>query len=201
MIRFKLRAEPANFDARCRKRGLRWLRAHPHYEGRPFDYWSEFEPQLRSAFNRLCGYCAMWIPRGHVDHFCSVAALKRRRRDRLVYEWSNYRYADGFINQRKWEHEVLDPFAVQAGWFQVMLPSLQLVMTDRIPRKLRPLAEHTIMRLGLRDSEVVVRYRREWFELYQKGDLSLRGLSKRAPLVARAVEADMANGRDWRLEP
>jgi len=55
--------------------------------------------------------------------------------------------------------------------------------------------------LGLRDSEVVVRYRREWFELYQKGDLSLRGLSKRAPLVARAVEADMANGRDWRLEP
>ena len=201
MIRFKLMAEPANFDARCRKRGLRWLRAHPRYEGRPYDYWSAFEPELRDAFKGLCSYCAMWIPWGHVDHFISVAELKRRKQDRHAYEWSNYRYAEGVINQRKWEHEVLDPFVVQAGWFQVILPSLQLVMTDKIPRNLRPLVEHTIVQLGLRDSDVVVRYRREWFELYQKGDLSLRGLSKRAPLVAKAVEADLADRRDWRLAP
>jgi hypothetical protein len=28
---------------------------------RPKDYWSEFEPDLRQAFNGLYGYCAMIV--------------------------------------------------------------------------------------------------------------------------------------------
>ena len=140
MIRFKLQAEPANFDARCRKRGLRWLRANPCYEGRPCDYWSEFEPQLRNAFNGLCGYCAMLVMKAQVDHFIPVALLKVQGKDTLAYEWSNYRYGEGVLNQKKGKHKILDPFEVGDDWFEVLLPSLQLVITPNVPRRKRKLS-------------------------------------------------------------
>ena len=44
MIRVQSRPEPKHFAKRCRERGRRWLREHPGYQGRPYDYWSEFEP-------------------------------------------------------------------------------------------------------------------------------------------------------------
>jgi hypothetical protein len=197
MIRFELQAEPADFDARCRQRGLRWLRANRGYEGRPRDYWSGFEPHLRAAFHGLCGYCAMRVMKAQVDHFIPVAVLKRRGKDALAYEWSNFRYGEGVLNQRKGEHRILDPFEVADDWFEVLLPSLQLVPTAKVPRGKRKLAEFTLEKLGLRDSEVVVRYRREWFRMYQVGKLTLGGLREVAPLVARTVERDLHQGLDW----
>jgi hypothetical protein len=35
--------------------------------------------------------------------------------------------------------------------------------------------------------------------MYQEGHLSLDGLREVVPLVARAVEDDLAKGKDWRL--
>ena len=75
---------------------------------------------------------------------------------------------------------------------------MQLVLTDRVPDEIRLLAEFTLEKLGLRDHEVVVRYRREWFRMYQEGRLDLDGLREVAPLIARAVEHDLARGKDWR---
>ena len=40
----------------------------------------------------------------------------------------------------------------------------------------------------LRDDERVMRTRREWYRLYQDGELPLEGLRKKAPLMPRAVE-------------
>lgn len=197
MMRFVETDEPATFDTRCRKRGKAWLARHPKYD-RPEDYWSEFEPDLRAAFKGLCAYCAMRLLRGQVDHFVPVAILKAEGRHELAYEWSNFRYGDGTLNGRKWKHRILDPFQVKDDWFEILLPSLQLVLTDRVPAKKRGLAEFTIQQLGLRDDEVVVRYRREWFALYQRGDLTLEGLREVAPLIARAVEQDLVKGTDWR---
>jgi len=130
----------------------------------------------------------MQVMKGHCDHFVPLAKLRRVSRDALVYEWSNLRYGDGVINQRKGDSDVLDPFEVRDDWFKVLLPSLQLVLTDAVPSELRLKAEFTLQRLGLRDDEVVVRYRRQWYRLYLGGDLSLEGLRRVAPLVARAVE-------------
>lgn len=168
MIRFALQEEPAEFDERCRQRGQAWLAEHPTY-GRPKDYWTEFEPQLREAFSGLCAYCAMRIMKGQVDHFRPVAILKEEGQDGLAYEWSNFRYGEAVLNGRKWKHLVLDPFDVQEGWFAVQLPDLQLRPTSKVPQEYRELALTTIHQLGLRDSEVVVRYRREWFRMYQEG--------------------------------
>jgi len=189
--------EPAKFDERCRKRGRKWLKANPKYR-RPQDYWSEFEPELRAAFDDRCGYCAMVTMKSQVDHFVPVAILKEQGKDRLAYEWSNFRYGEGIINQRKSSHLVLDPFKVKDHWFEILLPSLQLVLTSAVPAAQRALAEFTIKKLGLQNSEVVVRYRAKWFEMYRDKKLLLAGLREVAPLVARAVERDLGKGIDWR---
>ena len=189
--------EPAAFDARCRRRGRTWLKANPKYQ-RPRDYWSEFEPELRDAFSQLCGYCVMATMRCQVDHFIPVAVLKQRNEDERAYEWTNFRYGEGVLNQRKSSHIVLDPFKVRDNWFEILLPSLQLILTSEVPDRQRKLAEFTIKRLGLRDSEVVLRYRQKFFEMYRDGKLTLEGLEDLAPLIAGAIRRDLANGTDWR---
>ena len=196
MIRVKKSKEPHGFDERCRKRGCQWLADHPGYK-RPRDYWSEFEAQLRSAFAGLCGYCAMTVMKGQIDHFVDIETLKEKGKGGLAYEWTNFRYADGSINQRKLNARVLDPHTVRNEWFELLLPSLQLVLTSKVPENKRSLAEFTLVRLGLRDGEVVVRYRAKWFGLYRKRELNLEGLRAVAPLIAFAVERDLGKGLDW----
>jgi len=196
MKRVKPVKEPEGFHDRCRKRGREWLKANPTYR-RPRDYWSEFEPQLRAVFGGLCGYCAMVTMRSQVDHFIPVAVLKVRGHDQQAYEWRNFRYGEGVLNQRKSNHLVLDPFKVKDNWFEVQLPGLQLVLTTAVPQTQRKLAEFTIARLGLRDSEVVVRYRKKWFEMYRARKMDIEGLREVAPLIASAVERDFGNGIDW----
>jgi hypothetical protein len=200
MKRVKRVKEPTKFDERCRKRGQKWLQTHPIYD-RPYDYWSEFEPELRAEFGGRCGYCAILISKGQVDHFIPVAVLKQTARDREAYEWTNFRYADGPINQKKHKKIVLDPFKVQDDWFEIQLPSLQLVLTAAVPKSQRALAEFTIgpAGLGLRDDESLIRYRRAWFEFYQTRQLTIDVLKNIAPLIAAAVERDLANNVDWRL--
>jgi hypothetical protein len=136
--------------------------------------------------------------KGEVDHFVPVSVLKAQGKLHLAYEWSNFRYGEGTLNQRKAVSRVLDPFVVEDDWFRILLPSLQLVLTDKVPDDIRALAEFTLEKLGLRDHEVVVRYRREWFRMYQEGRLNLDGLREVAPLVAQAVERDLEDGKDWR---
>jgi hypothetical protein len=200
MMRFVMGPEPKTFDDRCRQRGLRWLQRHPNYD-RPHDYWSAFEPDLRRAFLGLCAYCAMRIPKGEVDHFIPVAVFKQQGRHELAYEWSNLRYADAHFNRKKQDVTLLDPFRVKDEWFAIVLPSLELVITKTLPARQRRLARSTLTRLGLDRGEIVLRYRAEWFEMYREGKLTLTGLRDVAPLIARAVERDLEDGKDWRYSP
>lgn len=197
MRRFAPQKEPDSFEVRCRQRGRKWLAEHPAYD-RPYDYWSDFEPDLRKAFQGLCAYCAMFVMKAQTDHFIPVTLLKKKRKDLLAYEWTNFRYGEGILNQRKSKHLILDPFAVRDDWFEIQLPSLQLLLTDKVPASKQKLAELTMQKLGLQDDEVVIRYRREWFELYQQRKLTLEGLKDLAPLIARAVDADLKRNVDWR---
>ncbi|WP_323059264.1 hypothetical protein [Aeromonas hydrophila] len=189
--------EPAEFDARCRQVGQQWLHTHPKESrkpgSRPRDYWSPFKPLLADAFSNLCAYSAMFDLNGTVDHFLPVDADESQ-----AYEWANYRFAAGWINSSKNKAVgILDPLDVCAGWFEVLLPSLQLVMVpERVPEPLRGLAEQTLIRLHLRDDERVLRQRHMWYRMYQEGKLTLEGLHAVAPLIAMAVEkrisADLA---------
>jgi hypothetical protein len=196
MKRFREVQEPATFDARCRQRGQVWLAQNQGYD-RPRDYWTEFEPDLRKVFRGLCAYCVMLVMKAEIDHFVPVAILKQHGDDNQAYEWANFRYGDKTLNGRKWKHLILDPYKVQDNWFELRLPSLQLVLTDKVPQKHRQLAEFTLKQLGLTADEVIVRYRQQWFEMYRKGQLSLTGLAKVAPLIARAVRRDLRASIDW----
>ncbi len=83
---------------------------------------------------------------------------------------------------------VLDPFEIGDDWFDILLPSLQMVPTERIAPELRERAAFTLKRLGLRDGESILRRRRAWYEQFLLGGQSLHGLRHHAPLIARAVE-------------
>jgi len=189
VIHFAPPREPTDFDEKVRQPGSAWLVQHP--TGRPKDFWGKCKGDLSDGFRNLCAYSAMFEPVGTVDHYLSCDTDRQQ-----AYEWSNYRFASGWINssKRTADDTVLDPFLVEDGWFEILLPSLQLVLTDAVPRGKEELAEYTLTRLHLRDDERVIRQRREWYRMYQDGELTLDGLEKKAPLIAWAIRKQQVGG-------
>ncbi|MBI3270519.1 MAG: hypothetical protein HYZ53_16040 [Planctomycetes bacterium] len=183
MIRVKRVPKPKDFDAKCARPGCAWLEKHKQ-AARPRDYWSQFKPVLARGFRDLCGYAAMYCPVGSVDHY-----LSWHKHPEMAYDWDNYRFVEEWINKSKGtaDKRVLDPYEVREGWFEVLLPSLQLVSTDRVPRSKRKRAEYTLTRLHLREDERIVRQRQTWMNLHREGKLTLEGLDVVAPQLAAAV--------------
>lgn len=178
--------KPRGFDAKVKKAGNDWLASNPTAK-RPPALWAPYTSKLSDGFANLCGYAAMHDPTGGtVDHFLS---FKHHRH--LAYEWENYRFASGPLNssKRNADDSVLDPFEVGAGWFEIILPSLQMRLTSAVPQAMRTKAEFTLKRLNLRDGERIIRWRQSWYRMYTDGKLTLEGLRAVAPLLAAAVEA------------
>lgn len=175
--------EPAGFDECVRQKGNAWLARNPAPKPPP-SLWTDFLPHLREGFGHRCGYSAMYVSDGSVDHFRSQSAHRG-----LVYEWSNLRFSSSLMNSSKKARDVLDPYVVGPGWFEVMLPSMELVARyDRIPEEHHPLVKTTLATLPLVHDERVVRLRREWYAVYREGKLTLEGLRGFAPLIAEAIE-------------
>ena len=187
-------SEPSEFDRVCRQPGNQWLAAHPSTDSMSFpSYWTRFEADLETAFASRCGWWAMRIQCGTVDHyFCKNKPESRH----LIYEWSNYRHAAPTLNSSKKEldDQVLDPFEVQPGWFEVLLPSLQLVRTALVPAHLQAKADFTLQRLKLDNGPKVRRNRQRYYQDYKDGKLTPAGLRDYAPLVAEVVAKWEASG-------
>ena len=84
-----------------------------------------------------------------VDHY-----IPKSLDVRSAYEWSNYRFACARMNARKGvAAEVLDPFEVQDGWFQLELVRFQLLPAPGLPSELVARIETTIQLLGLNDED------------------------------------------------
>ncbi|MEA5578933.1 hypothetical protein [Anabaena sp. UHCC 0451] len=190
MLKFNPPAEPADFDIKARQPGNNWLAKNTDTKKRPIDYWSKFKSNLADGFGNLCGYSVMYEPVGTVEHFLSCENHRH-----LAYEWSNYRFASGWINSSKGtlDNQVLDPFEVEDDWFEILLPSLQLVVSDKVPLEKLEKAEFTLQRLHLQDDERVLRQRQAWYQMYLNGEITLTGLEKKAPLIARAIKKQQAN--------
>lgn len=194
--------EPPDFDTECRIRGGAWLGPRllspGSVPGRPPDYWSPFRPALADGFSNRCGYNGYDVPDGTVDHHVSW-----HENPALAYEWTNYRFIQGAVNSSKGSYpaaDLLDPFEVQPGWFEILLPSCQMVATAQIPAEYRQRAENTLIRLGLRDRENYVRCRRRWLGLYDAAPAEKRPgvlyvLDQKFPLLADAIRAALAQGR------
>lgn len=178
--------KPTEFDAKVKTPGNLWLKANPGAK-RPKALWEPYTATLSEAYGNRCGYAAMLDPTGgSVDHYLSF-----KNHPALAYEWSNYRFASNTLNssKRNADASVLDPQEVQPGWFKILLPSLQMVATDAVPKSHKAKAEFTLKRLKLRDGERIIRWRRSWYQMYLDEKLNLDGLRDVAPLIAEAVEA------------
>ena len=184
MMRFTKTDTPDGFATDVGLEGTNWLRDNPI--GRPPSLWRAYRSNLSDAFRSLCAYSAMYEPVGTVDHFVCIDEDRS-----LAYEWSNYRYAAQWINSCKrnlGSADTLDPFDVVDDWFEILLPSLQLVVTDQAPVADRVRLQSILSRLHLDHDERVVRQRRAWYSLYQRDQITLAGLLEKAPLLARAIQ-------------
>jgi hypothetical protein len=189
MITVLAGAEPAYFEKEIREPGNKWLAKNPNAK-RPRDFWARCLPELGEIFVNRCGYAAMLDPTGGtVDHYKS---FKNHRE--LAYEWKNYRFASAVMNasKRTADTDVLDPHEVGKGWFEILLPSLQMRVADAVPQEFRARAEFTLKRLNLRDGERIIQWRQSWYDMYLSQEMNLEGLRRVAPLIAEAVEREAA---------
>lgn len=186
MIRVRRVPEPSTFDRDCRRPGKQWAADNPRAR-RPKPLWRPFTAALAEGFQQRCGYSAVRIQNGTVDHFSSW-----KSRPELAFEWANYRYADARLNSKKqtFDAAIVDPFTIGDDWFEILLPSLQMRLTSHVPRRMRARAQFTLRQLGLDHDERIVAYRAAWWKDFHRGDLTLAGMHQVAPLIARAIERD-----------
>jgi 5-methylcytosine-specific restriction endonuclease McrA len=142
MIHVAAQPEPASFDEEVRQKGLAWLRKKKITFDQALPskttiepYWRHCLDEMHESYNGCCAYLAIFFERvtggGSVDHFIA----KSRRAD-LAYEWSNYRLASSRMNSRKREYDdVLDPFEVKNGWFQLEPVSGRIYPNPQLPNK------------------------------------------------------------------
>ncbi len=186
MIHVAAPAEPANFETKVAQPGYQWIMAQSELKNRPPTRWKDFRESLENGFAGRCAYAAMLDPTGGtVDHYYSWKNFPY-----LAYEWENYRFVSAILNSSKkdLDDEILDPYDVGDDWFEILLPSLQLVITDTVPTSFRAKAEFTLTHLKLGNGARLIKWRQSWYQMYQAGKLTLAGLHDVAPLIARAVE-------------
>ncbi|MEE3716051.1 hypothetical protein V2H45_04730 [Tumidithrix elongata RA019] len=185
MKKFILSDEPEDFDEKVRQKGNQWLRKNP--DKLPKDYWSISNSDLAKRFDDLCSYAVMRIPSGNgtVDHY-----LSKKNYPHLAYEWSNYRHAFSRINgcKQNYDTRILDPFEVDEDWFEIILPSLQLVLTPLIPQEFRDRAKFTLKQLQLQDGDWILQQRQYYYDAYKEGNMTILQLERDAPLLARALK-------------
>ncbi|HZI15757.1 MAG TPA: hypothetical protein VE153_35650 [Myxococcus sp.] len=183
MIHVEPQPEPPDFDACVRQRGREDL-ASPEGELRP--HWRQCALQLWKAYQGVCAYSCLYIPRGtggiSVDHM-----LPKSKRRELAYEWTNYRLACIRMNARKNDLEdVLDPFEVRDGWFALDLSTLEVVPGAGLSQELRQRVQETIDRLDLNDREFV-EARSSYYDNFLKEEVSFSFLRKHFPFLANEL--------------
>lgn len=215
MIRVSPAAEPASFQDEVRTPGLRALaemigetppraagERHPKIADRREDipstkfpsYWTKALEDLMVRYGRVCSYSCFYID--PVTGASSVDHMAPKSLDwRQVYEWRNYRLAAARLNSRKRDFgDVLDPFEVGPGWFQLELYGFQVKPADDLPDAPRQEILATIDCLKLND-RFCRKHRAEDARLYWNREVKLRILQERSPFVAFELR------RQGRLNP
>ncbi len=182
-------SSPPRF-ASVSERGNEWLARNPTSTERPPPYWREFNLELGRGFQFLCGYMALWTTDGTVDHFVSIDEDRSK-----AYDWDNYRYVAGWVNSSKQNvlsTDILDPYEVEDGWFEILIPTLELVLTSKVPSEKRARAERTLQRLPIGRDGRAIKRRGVYYDEYLKKEISMDELRRRAPLLAAAIEKAQA---------
>lgn len=208
MIPVKQAPEPKSFDAHVRKRGadaiLRLLGKPVKARGRkpkakfareqdipPDSFptcWTDVRASdnksalddLMDAYDKCCAYLGMRLERATgsptVDHY-----IPKERDWRLVYEGSNYRLSASCVNGAKGTRDVVDPFKVKPGWFELDLATFFVKRGAAAPPSEHARIDETLPILNLRPC---VAQRGEYITEYQKGEIDLASVTRYAPFIA-----------------
>ena len=186
MMRFDEVPQPAEWTTAVLEPGSEWLSLATNRDAvRPKDLWSPFREALAAGFRQLCAYTVVWTPNGTVDHYIPWAKVRGTSDTSLAYSWSNLRYSAAWFNSSRRSADVPDPFRIADDWFELLLPSLELVATDRVPQQDLERVKTALQWLG--KDERVLKVRRDFFTMYQSGKLSIECLDEWAPLLGRAL--------------
>ena len=144
-------------------------------------YWTRVLDELMAAYHEVCAYSCFRIHPvtggRSADHFAPKSRSGRR-----VYQWANYRLCCARMNARKKDFSnVLDPFEIQPGWFQLELAYCQVIPDPSLAKEIRDQIQDTIDRLGLND---FWEDRLKDAERYWSGNISLQVLEEESPFVA-----------------
>jgi len=127
-----------------------------------------------------CAYLAMRIERATgtptVDHF-----VPKSKDWRLVYEWSNYRLSAVCVNTAKGVMDIVDPFQVGVGWFELDLDTFLVVRGASAPPEEHDRMERTLEILNQREC---VMQRGQHIQLYREGKITWDALAYYAPFIA-----------------
>lgn len=190
MMRFARPPRPWGWQTHALKAGRSWLaRPGNRNRQRPHDYWSRYRAALAAGFNELCGYTVMWEPNGTVDHYIPWATVRNTRQAHQAYQWTNLRYSVNWFNRDRGTTDVPDPFTVQDDWFELLLPSLELVATAAVPAGETARVAAALRWLG--QGQKVVNARRGYFTAYRSGGMTIEQLDRWAPLLSRALRANV----------
>lgn len=120
-------------------------------------HWTKVLDELHERYDGVCSYLCIYMHRAldgtSVDHFSpkSKAPLAQ------AYDWANFRLASRPMNTNKGEHsDVLDPFALPPGLFELSLVSGRVHVCDAVApvgSALHRQAIATLGRLKLNDGE------------------------------------------------
>jgi len=200
--------EPPSFDAHVRKRGAvaiqRLLGKKVKGRGptpkvtyaQPEDipankfptYWTEARKSdgnstiddMMEAYGQVCAYLAMRIERATgsptIDHY-----VPKERDWRLVYEWSNYRLSAGCVNGAKGTRDVVDPFKVRCGWFELDLDTFLVRRGPSAPGREHARIDATLRILNLRQCKA---QRGDFITRYRAKKIDLAHIEIYAPFIA-----------------
>jgi hypothetical protein len=209
MIHVDPAPEPVDFDEKVRQPGLSAIAelvGEPPLKNRPGprrtriasrredipssafpDFWRLALDDLLRAYHRVCAYVSIYIEpvtgAPSVDHL-----LPKSQRWDAAYEWNNYRLGCSLMNSRKGiVAEVLDPFAVENGWFVLELVGFQMDPAAGLDAAIHDRVTATIEKLGLNDRECR-ELRAYYAQNYWENHISYDYLRQRAPFVARELQ-------------
>jgi hypothetical protein len=166
---------------------------------RKYDYWTRALDALHRAYRGICAYSCFYIEPiagPTVDHFVAIT----RTAPRDAYEWNNYRLACSLMNACKNAFsDVLDPFEVQDGWFELNLDTFEVEPAKGLNADSRKRVEDTRDRLKLNSPECK-HMRRRWFNMYwaprePSKPVPLWFFEEHAPFLAREMR------RQGRIRP
>lgn len=176
---------PKGWQTQVLKKGRKWLNLSSANRGAksPRPYWLKYRDEIGEKFDYICCYTAVYVANGQADHHIPWAAVRGTRNAHQADQWSNIRYADGWINSAKGSARLPDPFVVQNGWFELLLPSLELQATGRHPPTEQQAVDNLLKLVGKDHRAMKVRNR--YFDQYRKGKRPFELVDEDAPLLAR----------------